>query len=476
MREKNLTKYVIALVAVLLCVLCVPTNAMAASDSCGENSTWNYDNGTLTISGTGEIKDSPWLPSYKDSITTVVIEEGITSINKLEAFANCSNLKQVTLPNSLKDLGWFTFKNCTALESITIPKNVVKCGGGGNCFAGSGLKSATIENGATVIPCQMFTNCKMLQTVEIPQTVTTIEGFAFENCTSLEEITLPKSLKDMGWYTFKGCTSLDSIIIPKNVVKCGSGGHCFENTGLTTATIENGATIIPGGLFANCKTLQTVNLPQSITKIGGYAFENCTGLTEIVLPWYLEAIPNYTFKGCTNLKEITIYQKVARIDSQAFQKVTNLKIYGKAKSTAQTFAQKNGYPFAACKIPALKGITYTKGNLKYTVISDYANNKGTVCVKGMVKNTASVTIPQTVKLESYNYKVVKINSNAFYQMNQVKKITIQATSITSIGKNAFKGIYKNAIFRVPKASYSAYTKLLTSNTGFIKNKMKIEKY
>lgn len=476
MRERNLARYVMVFAFVLLCVFGVSKDAMAASTgSCGTGSTWSYDNGTLTISGTGAVDDNPWITSYKTNITSVVINEGITSISGLEIFANCTNLKQVTFPDSLTDIGWFTFKNCTALESITIPKNVVKCGSGGNTFSGSGLKTVTIADGATTIPCQIFMDCKALQTVNIPQTVTKIEGFAFENCTSLKQITLPDSLTDMGWYTFKGCTALESITIPKNVVVCGGGGHCFENSGLKTATIADGATVVPTGIFANCTTLQTVNLPQSITKMDSYAFENCTGLTQLTLPWYLESIGSYAFKGCTNLKEITIYQKATKIDNLAFQNVTGLKIYGKANSTAHSFAKQQGYSFATCKVPALKGITYTKSNLKYTVVEDYIDGKGTVCVTGMVKNATSVTIPQTVKLESYNYKVVKINSKAFYKKSNVKKVTIKSTNLTSIGKDAFKGINKKATFKVPKSKYTAYKKLLTSTTGFAKKTMKVSK-
>ena len=57
----------------------------------------------------------------------------------------------------------------------------------------------------------------------------------------------------------------------------------------------------------------------------------------------------------------------------------------------------------------------------------------------------------------------------------MKKITIKATGIQSIGKDAFKSINPKATFSVPKKSYSKYKKMLTKKTGFVKKTMKIKK-
>jgi hypothetical protein len=55
----------------------------AESGTCGEGITWVYENGTLTISGSGEMADcsggAPWA-AHKDSITTVIIGDEITKI------------------------------------------------------------------------------------------------------------------------------------------------------------------------------------------------------------------------------------------------------------------------------------------------------------------------------------------------------------------------------------------------------------
>ncbi|MDE5778887.1 MAG: leucine-rich repeat domain-containing protein [Lachnospiraceae bacterium] len=124
---------------------------------------------------------------------------------------------------------------------------------------------------------------------------------------------------------------------------------------------------------------------------------------------------------------------------------------------------------------AKKGVTYKSNNLKYKLVKKGGEGAGTVMVTGMVKQKSSITIPQTVKIKGQSYKIVKINSKAFYKKSKVKKVTIQSTYITSIGKNAFKGIHKNAVFKVPKSKYKTYKKMLTSKIGFAKKTMKIKK-
>ena len=82
--------------------------AAPTEGTCGEDVSWKLENGTLTISGTGAMKDytyddlAPWNGSEKD-IKTAVIESGVTSIGS-SAFSGCSNMTQVSLTDSLKNI------------------------------------------------------------------------------------------------------------------------------------------------------------------------------------------------------------------------------------------------------------------------------------------------------------------------------------------------------------------------------------
>ena len=82
--------------------------------------TWTLsDDGTLTISGTGEMQNynsiysysvSPWY-SQRYKIQKVVIKDGVTSIG-VDAFENCSSLTSLTIPNSVTSIGRSAFLGC----------------------------------------------------------------------------------------------------------------------------------------------------------------------------------------------------------------------------------------------------------------------------------------------------------------------------------------------------------------------------
>ena len=70
-------------------------NVIDASGTCGNGLSWSISGTTLTIKGSGSManyssgKDIPWWSKYRDKITTVVVEEGVTSIGN-RAFQNLS--------------------------------------------------------------------------------------------------------------------------------------------------------------------------------------------------------------------------------------------------------------------------------------------------------------------------------------------------------------------------------------------------
>ena len=97
-----------------------------------DNLTWTLDaDGTLTISGKGEMKDydidgSP-VAQKKDSVKKVVIEDGITNIVDF-AFFDCTVLESIEIPGSVASIGNFAFCSCIRLTDITIPGSVTSIG------------------------------------------------------------------------------------------------------------------------------------------------------------------------------------------------------------------------------------------------------------------------------------------------------------------------------------------------------------
>ena len=228
-----------------------------------DNLTWTLTaDGTLTISGTGAMKDynaaENLSPAYMNSdVKKVVIEDGVTSIGEL-AFFKCSSLTNITIPDSVTCIEYAAFHGCSSLSSITIPNSV------------------------TSIGIYAFVICSSLTSITIPDSVTSIGTYAFSGCRSLTSITIPDSVTSIGAYAFQSCSNLTSITIPDSVTSIGASA--FNScSGLTSITIPDSVTSIGNFAFSYCISLTSITIPDSVTSIGSYAFYNCKNLTTISL-------------------------------------------------------------------------------------------------------------------------------------------------------------------------------------------------
>ena len=265
---------------VFICgLLCTATMTAQAQSGTTGNLTWNIKNGTLTISGigkmpdypykyVGEVNTAPWGKMVK-KITTVVIENGVTSIGEY-AFHECRSLTSVIIPNSATSIGKSAFGYCSDLTSVTIPTSVTSIGE------------------------YTFVHCRSLTSVTIPNSVTSIGGNAFSNCNNLASVIIPNSVTFIGGYAFSDCSNLTSVIIPNSVT-----------------SIEN-------GVFRNCSNLTSVTIPNSVTSIGINAFVNCRSLTSVPIPHSVAFIGDYVFLGCDNLTSVILGDKVFAMKSREF--------------------------------------------------------------------------------------------------------------------------------------------------------------
>ena len=371
-------KKVLVLLALLAAVCGLLTfsaaaESAAASGICGENLTWTLDAaGTLTVSGTGAMKDfgykgAPWYQSL-GSIQAVVIESGVTSIGEYafygcssltgitipegvttigeHAFSDCSSLTSITLPQGLTAIGRSAFSDCSSLSSITLPEGVTTIGR--SAFAScSSLSSITIPEGVTTIGSSAFYYCRSLSSITLPEGVTTIGGGAFADCSSLTSINIPEGVTTIGKYAFDGCSSLTGITIPERVTTIGDrafsgcsrlisinipesvtaiGKYAFSGcSSLSSITIPEGVTTIGDGAFSGCSSLTSINIPEGVTSIGGSAFYGCSSLISITLPQGLTAIGDRAFQFCSCLNSITLPEGVTTIGEDAFDWCGSLK-------------------------------------------------------------------------------------------------------------------------------------------------------
>ena len=176
------------------------------NENCGENVYWSFSDGTLIISGEGDMysynyysdEAPPW-GANKSQIKTVIIEYGVTYIGA-DAFRECSSLVSVSIPNSVTKIGDSSFEGCTSLTKVTIPDSVTVIG---SCAFARCRELADIKlsNNLTCIHNGTFTGCTSLKAITIPAGVTSIEDGAF-NDSRLDTIFIPDTVTSIGFAVF----------------------------------------------------------------------------------------------------------------------------------------------------------------------------------------------------------------------------------------------------------------------------------
>ena len=248
------------------------------------------------------------------------------------AFSNCSGLKNIIIPSTVKSIGSSAFYNCTNLAGINIPESVTSIDS--YCFYKcSSLSDITIPATVSIIGNSAFEGTpwynnqsdgvvyagKMAYCYKgiMPENTSLVlkEGtvgiatLAFYNCSSLTSITIPNSVKSLGNSVFSNCTNLSNTIIPNSVITIGSGA--FNNcSSLTNMTIPNSVKTIGSGAFYNCSGLNKIDIPNSLTFIDGSSFNNCINLKSISIPNSVSSIGNSAFNNCSALTSIYAFAAI----------------------------------------------------------------------------------------------------------------------------------------------------------------------
>ena len=253
------------------------------------------------------------------TLESVSLPNGITSVSYM-AFSQCTSLSSVDLPDGLLEIGSYAFYDCT-FTSIDIPDSVVTIRD--NAFDSVPLSSISLPSGLTSISNYLLYNTE-ITSISIPSGVTSIGDGAFINCYSLERVDdIPDGLVNIGNSAFSNCGALSSFDLPASVRSIGN--WAFSSTGIESIDIPVGVTSISNYCFMRCRSLSSVSLPAGITSIGDYAFQVCDALPSIVLPDGLMSIGQFAFNGCRLFTSINIPDEVTSIGNYAFAYNENLK-------------------------------------------------------------------------------------------------------------------------------------------------------
>lgn len=386
------------------------------------------------------------------SLTNVVIGNGVTNIGEA-MFYSCTSLTSVTIPDNVTSIGDAAFQACTSLMSVTIPDRVNSIGYG-VFYSCTSLTNVMIGNGVTSIEWGMFKNCRSLVSITIPNSISRIGDHAFFSCPSLTSVTIPESVTEIGSYAFYHCSSLDHITIPGGVTYIGESAFNYC-TGLSHISIPHSVTQIGNNVFKDCSSLTSVTILGDLYDIAPGAFYECTSLTNVTILGNITSIGNSAFRYCNSLVSIEIPDSVTSIDHNAFLHCSDLAIID-VTTNSSSFSSIEGVLFdkgqttllqcpggltGSCWIP--ENVTNIRDISSFSSVSNIfvaTNNTRYSSIDGVLYDRDQTTILRYPGGRAGNYtipnSVTSIGNRAFAFCSGLYSLTIP-NNVTDIGTGAF---------------------------------------
>ena len=348
--------------------------------------------------------------AFKDAgnLVELTIESPISGSSKIdlgkEAFYNCSNLRMLTLPSHLNQIGSSAFNRCGSLEHIvckssnppTIEANVFSTKSKSTLYIPIGTLST--YNGTNDWSFTKIIECDDM--VELGD-----GGFTYVCLTKGESLTATLT---------KGASSVSDVVIPSSVT---SAGKTYK-----VIVIDNSA-------FKGITSFVNLTLSEGIKTIGTNAFQNCTGLKKVVLPSSLTSIGDLAFNGCNNLADIE--SKISNlfvITSTVFSN-TSATLYVPAGKT-EIYKTTSGWSNFTNMVEGDR-VEVTHDNITYV----YASGGTTATLIKSNTTDADLVIPSVVP--GTTMKVTTIDKSAFNSNSSLVNLTIPEGVVT-IGMYAFQ--------------------------------------
>ena len=170
----------------------------------------------------------------------------------------CMHIKTLTsaiIPEGVEEMWYWAFSGCTKLKYISLPSTLKSIGF--QCFSRTVIESISFPDGCTIAYGQFY------------------------QCSSLKEVRLPSDMTELPNGLFQGCKALTEVKLPEGITKIGE--YVFKSSGITSFHFPEVITEIPSGFFDYCLNLKEVKFPKYFTKIGDRAFWNCRSLERTIM-------------------------------------------------------------------------------------------------------------------------------------------------------------------------------------------------
>ncbi len=337
--------------------------------------------------------------SNNNDLIAVVLQEGITRICE-NAFYNCSKLKEIHLPQSLRIVEIRAFN--APLAKFYYAGDIANW-----CLIQfQGRHHVEIDAGTAKPSGELYINNQQIKgCLVIPEGVTSIGQEAFYNCDELTSVIIPNSVTTIGYKAFADCDNLTSIRM----------GNALE--------------IIGDDSLRDCRSLRSVMIPDSVKYIGCDAFANNSHLISVTIGRAVMTIGDRAFESCSHLT--VIYNK-SSIDIES-----NTHLYSLNHTRILTEEDKN-WTFAT---EGSGFVVYTNGNDK--VLVDYIGTETALILPNgitEIKRSAFYACRNLTNVTIGN-SVTSIGAAAFYDCSNLTSVTI-GNSVTSIGATAFYCCYR----------------------------------
>lgn len=229
--------------------------------------------------------------------------------------------------------GWISGVTGTLPSELTIPatyNGVTITSILDYTLSGSAITSLTVAEGIESINPYAFCDCSALTTVQLPSTLTYIDGRAFANDSAITSLSVTEggSYLAKDGFLYNGAAKVvcapavsGDVVVPEGVTEIGEYAF-YGQSGMTSIT-----------------------LPQSLQTLG-YQACSYTGITELEIPAGVSNVYNPCYHSYAGLAKLTVCNPYATFTSVGFSN-GSVVIHGYAGSTAQTYAEENGYTFEA---------------------------------------------------------------------------------------------------------------------------------
>ena len=406
-------------------------------------------------------------------ITEIILPDGVTSIGR-KAFYNCTGLTGITIPNEVAVIGDDAFGECKNIENAKLHTSTLKL------ITTENLKTVEITGGEEIGE-KAFDNCK-LESVILPESLKTIGANAFRNCKLLTSIIVPAGVTSISEGAFSGCTGLESITLPfiggsAEIAEneyyypfgyiFGNDYYNSEGTIYTQQYIYTPESDYNAGSANYCipASLKSVTVTGGEIRCG--AFYNCSELTDIILPDGTEKVGEDAFYGCDKLN-YNSYRggEYLGTASNPYQVLMKVESSDEIENFAVNDDTKVIYDYAFNTYKVLSDITLPDGlttigkgafagcNITGFTMPDSVKHIGMGVFSNCNKLT-SITLSENITCISNSMfygcgltsitipdGITNIEINAFASCHALNEITIPA-SVTTMGYNVFYNCNKN---------------------------------